>query len=68
LADFYSTLTIPSLRLIGKEDMIVTLAHSFYFASLNKNGDTIVYEEVGHALQWENERFNKDLANFVSGI
>ncbi|CAG8564578.1 uncharacterized protein OCT59_016453 [Rhizophagus irregularis] len=69
LAEFYSTISIPTLHIIGENDIIVDMEHSLYFASLGQNVETIFYKEVGHCPLWENIKdLNKDIINFVSKI
>ncbi|RIA94339.1 Alpha/Beta hydrolase protein [Glomus cerebriforme] len=67
--EFYSTLTIPTLHIIGKNDSLVNIEHSLYFASLGKNAKSIFYKDVGHCALWENTKeFNKDIIKFISKI
>ncbi|GES94814.1 alpha/beta hydrolase [Rhizophagus clarus] len=54
--DFFSSLNIPTLNLIGEKDKLVTLEHSLQFASLAKNGKKIVYKDIGHSPPWEDTK------------
>ena len=46
LADFYSTLTTPSLHIIGEKDKLVNEDAGRYFASLNQYSKIIVYKDA----------------------
>ncbi|CAB4390517.1 unnamed protein product [Rhizophagus irregularis] len=65
----YSSLTIPTLHIIGEKDALLIMEHSLYFASLKKNSKTIIYKNIGHSPSWENTKeFNKDMMKYVSNI
>ncbi|CAB4412567.1 unnamed protein product [Rhizophagus irregularis] len=67
--DFFSSLDIPTLNLIGEEDKLITLEHSLQFANLAKNGKKIVYKDVGHSPPWEDTKsVVRDIIEFVSNI
>ncbi|RIA87055.1 Alpha/Beta hydrolase protein [Glomus cerebriforme] len=66
LTDFFSSLSIPTLNIIGEKDAVVLLEHSLYFASLAKNGEKIIYKDVGHSPPWEEKSITNDIARFVS--
>ncbi|CAG8677160.1 4468_t:CDS:2 [Funneliformis mosseae] len=69
LDEFYSSLTIPTLHIIGEKDALLIMEHSLYFASLKKNSKTIIYKNIGHSPSWENTKeFNKDMMEYVSNI
>ena len=69
MVDFYSSLTIPTLHIMGEKDINISLEHGLFFASLTKNSKSIIYKDVGHAVPWENiEGLNKDLKIFVNKI
>ncbi|RIA86231.1 Alpha/Beta hydrolase protein [Glomus cerebriforme] len=69
LDEFYSSLTIPTLHIIGEKDALLIMEHSLYFASLKKNSKTIIYKNIGHSPSWENTKeFNKDMMKYVSNI
>ncbi|GBB85625.1 hypothetical protein RclHR1_12100001 [Rhizophagus clarus] len=69
VAEFYKTISIPTLLVIGEKDIIFSMDHSLYFASLGQNVETIFYKEVGHCSLWENIKvLNKDIINFISKI
>ncbi|CAB4426742.1 unnamed protein product [Rhizophagus irregularis] len=69
LDEFYSSLTIPTLHIIGEKDAALIMEHSLYFASLKKNSKTIIYKNIGHSPPWENTKeFNKDIMKYVSNI
>ncbi|RIA84826.1 Alpha/Beta hydrolase protein [Glomus cerebriforme] len=68
LADFFSALSIPTLNLIGEKDVLVPLEYSLYFASLAKNGEKIIYKDVGHSPPWEEKSITSDIARFASQI
>ena len=67
--DFFGSLKIPTLNVIGEKDIVIPFNYSLYFASFAKNGKTIVYKDTGHIIAWENTKaFNCDIAKFVSKI
>ncbi|PKC13622.1 alpha/beta-hydrolase [Rhizophagus irregularis] len=62
--DFFSSLDIPTLNLIGEKDKLITLEHSLQFANLAKNGKKIVYPP-----SWEDTKsVVRDITEFVSNI
>ncbi|PKK64026.1 hypothetical protein RhiirC2_788070 [Rhizophagus irregularis] len=62
--DFFSSLDIPTLNLIGEKDKLITLEHSLQFANLAKNGKKIVYPP-----SWEGTKsVVRDITEFVSNI
>ncbi|CAB4419032.1 unnamed protein product [Rhizophagus irregularis] len=67
--DFFSSLDIPTLNLIGEKDKLITLEHSLQFANLAKNGKKIVYKDIGHSPPWEDTKsVVRDITEFVSNI
>jgi len=69
LVDFYKQLNIRALHIIGGEDRNINLAHSLFFASLNKNSIPVIIEGVGHISLWENiKKFNKELIKYASEV
>ncbi|RIA84825.1 hypothetical protein C1645_808588 [Glomus cerebriforme] len=69
LADFFSTLSIPTLNIIGEKDALVPLEYNLYFANLAKNGEKIIYKNIGHSPPWEDTKSTtSDIARFASNI
>ncbi|CAI2163040.1 10101_t:CDS:2 [Funneliformis geosporum] len=69
LSNFFSSLNIPTLNIIGDQDQLVPLDYSLYYAGLAKYGRKIIYEECGHIAPWEyTKEFNKDISEFASKI
>ncbi|GBB84691.1 hypothetical protein RclHR1_11280001 [Rhizophagus clarus] len=67
--NIFSSLNVPTLFLIGDKDVIVPANYSQKFVSLAKNGQKIVYNDVGHSPQWEiNQTFNKDITGFANKV
>jgi pimeloyl-ACP methyl ester carboxylesterase len=67
--EFFNSLSIPTLNLIGEKDRGITLEHSLEFASLAKNGKKIVYKDIGHSPPWEDPKpVVRDITEFVSNI
>jgi len=67
--NIFSSLNVPTLFLIGDKDAIVPANYSQKFVSLAKNGQKIVYTDVGHSPQWENnQNFNNDISGFAKKV
>ncbi|CAG8712926.1 5717_t:CDS:2, partial [Acaulospora morrowiae] len=61
-SNIFSSLNIPTLFLIGDQDVIIPANYSQTFVGLAKKGQKIVYAGFGHSPQWENyQTFNKDI-------
>ncbi len=66
--DFFGSLKIPTLNLIGEKD-IIPFDYSLRFASFAKNGEKIIYKDTGHAIPWEvTKSFNRDIVKFASKV
>ena len=67
--DFFGSLKIPTLNLIGEKDIIIPFDYSLSFASFAKNGEKIIYKDTGHAIPWEvTKSFNRDIVKFASKV
>ncbi len=67
--DFFGSLKIPTLNVIGEKDIVIPFNYSLYFASFAKNGKTIVYKDTGHIIAWEvTKSFNRVIAKFSSKV
>lgn len=67
--DIFSSLDVPTLFLIGDKDAIIPANYSSKFISLAKNGQKIIYPNVGHSPQWEvTQKFNNDISAFANKV
>lgn len=67
--DLLPTLQKPFLISHGVAERIVLPRHAQYNARLLKNSKLSLYEDVGHMpFQENNERFNRELKNFVNSL
>ncbi len=69
--DVVSTITVPVTQVHGAEDGIVLpFAGEFTMSGIGHDKKSLIlYEDTGHCTFWEQaDRFNSDLAGFVSGL
>ncbi|CAG8445002.1 11847_t:CDS:2 [Acaulospora colombiana] len=65
----FSSLSVPTLFLIGDQDLIIPASYSKTFVSLAQDGKTITYTGVGHSPQWEiYQTFNNDISKFANSL